>query len=118
MVAPQPPFRVHAVPDTAADHLFEVEGELDLSTADVLAETLEKTRGRVILDLARCPFIDSTGLALLLRVAHRLDQDSGLLAVVVSDPEIRRLFEITGLDMTIAVHTSRDEALESLSASE
>jgi anti-anti-sigma factor len=111
MAPPQPPFQVREIAATPAVQLFEVEGELDLSSADVLGDSLSSASGNVIVDLTGCPLIDSTGLALLLRAAQRLQRDSGALAVVVNDPEIRRLFEITGLDLTIAVHATRDKAL-------
>jgi anti-anti-sigma factor len=113
MAAAQPPFRVRETSKASAD-VLEVEGELGLSTADLLGEALSEASGSVIVDLTGCSLVDSTGLALLLRAAQRFEQGSDRLAVVVRDPEIRRLFEITGIDMTVAVHASRDEALANL----
>jgi anti-anti-sigma factor len=111
MTPVQPPFHVREVPAPSPFRLFEVEGELDLSTAEHLGEALQSARGTVIIDLSSCPFVDSTGLALLLRTAQRLEQDSGQLGLVATDPEIQRLLHITGLDLTIAVYGSRELAL-------
>jgi stage II sporulation protein AA (anti-sigma F factor antagonist) len=112
----QPPFAVREVAADSGVQIFEVEGELDLSTAETLGQALGGTRGKVVVDLTACPFIDSTGLALLLRTAQRLERDSGSLGLVSVDPEIRRLLHITGLDMTIAVHPTRDEAIAAVGA--
>ena len=118
MAPAQPPFRVQEVPAPSGVQLFEIVGELDLSTAELVGEALRTAHGTVIVDLTACPFIDSTGLALLLRTAQRLERDSGRLGLVAVDPEIQRLLHITGLDMTITVHATRDQAMADPAAGE
>jgi anti-sigma B factor antagonist len=100
--------------------MFAVEGELDAASADRLSEavfaTLDGEGAKVVLDLAECSFIDSTGLAVLLRIARRVQPRDGSpgLAVVEGQLQVRRIFEITKLDGRLAVFPTRAEAIASL----
>ncbi|HWO47921.1 MAG TPA: STAS domain-containing protein [Solirubrobacterales bacterium] len=99
-----------------------VRGELDLSTAPELEvpleETLESGEGSVLIDLSQCEFIDSTGIALIVRAWQRLDSgENGRALVICSHNEqVRRVLEITGLELSIPVHATRDEALAAITA--
>lgn len=101
---------------------ISVRGELDLSTAPdlegPLEEALESGEGSVLIDLAQCEFIDSTGIALIVRAWQRLDSGENGRALVIcsQNDQVRRVLEITGLELSIPVHTTRDEALAALSA--
>lgn len=101
---------------------ISVRGELDLSTAPELEgplqQALDNDEGSVLIDLAQCEFIDSTGIALIVRAWQRLDSgENGRSLVICSQNEqVRRVLEITGLELSIPVHTTRDEALAALSA--
>jgi len=101
---------------------ISVRGELDLSTApdlDVpLENALETGEGSVLIDLCQCEFIDSTGIALIVRAWQRLDGgDNGRSLVLCSqNDQVRRVLEITGLELSIPVHRTRDEALSALAA--
>lgn len=65
----------------------------------------------VVIDLSEVAFIDSTGLSILLDGLRRVNRGNGRLALVVANPTVLRLFEITRLDMTFAILPTRDEAL-------
>jgi anti-anti-sigma factor len=97
-----------------------VSGELDLSTAPELEgplnQALEADEGSVLIDLSRCEFIDSTGIALIVRAWQRLSRgDNGRALVICShNDQVRRVLEITGLELSIPVHMTRDEALAAI----
>jgi anti-sigma B factor antagonist len=101
---------------------ISVRGELDLSTAPQLEGPLEQAldggEGSLLMDLSGCEFIDSTGIALLVRAWQRLDSDGGGRALVIcsQNDQVRRVLEITGLELSIPVRTTRDEALAALTA--
>lgn len=98
-----------------------VQGELDLSTAPdlegPLEEVLSSGEGSLLIDLSRCEFIDSTGIALIVRAWQRLDSgENGRTLVICSqNDQVRRVLEITGLELSIPVHLTRDEAIAALS---
>lgn len=97
-----------------------MRGELDLSTAPNLEGPLEATldsdEGSVLIDLSQCEFIDSTGIALIVRAWQRLDSGANGRALVIcsQNEQVRRVLEITGLELSIPVHLTRDDALMAL----
>lgn len=99
---------------------ISVRGELDLSTAPELEGPLEEAlnsgEGSVLIDLSQCEFIDSTGIALIVRAWQRLDSGENGRALVIcsQNDQVRRVLEITGLELSIPVHMTRDEALASI----
>lgn len=99
---------------------ISVRGELDLSTAPELEgpldQALESGEGSLLIDLSGCEFIDSTGIALIVRAWQRLNGDGNdhILAICSQNDQVRRVLEITGLELSIPVHTTRDEALSAI----
>ena len=81
--------------------VISVTGELDLTTAPVLEEALVRpsydSAGAVIVDLSGCGFIDLSGLRVLLAARERLERASRPLALVVANPSLLRIFELTGV---------------------
>jgi anti-anti-sigma factor len=101
---------------------ISVRGELDLSTAPTLEGPLEQAiesgEGSVLIDLSQCEFIDSTGIALIVRAWQRLDNDGNGRGLVIcsQNDQVRRVLEITGLELSIPVHTTKDEALAAIAS--
>jgi anti-anti-sigma factor len=114
------PFEVSVSDLDGGIQTIAVRGELDLSTASDLERplegVLESGEGPVLVDLSECEFIDSTGIALIVRAMQRLQDDGARRTLVVCsyNDQVRRVLEITGLDVSIPVHRTRDEALASI----
>jgi anti-anti-sigma factor len=90
-----------------------VEDELVLSTVPQLEPTLVgaiDSGAAVVLDLSNCEFVDSSGLAMLVKARKRL-QPSQRLSLVVPHRIVRRVFEATRLDHVFEIHPTRAEAL-------
>jgi anti-sigma B factor antagonist len=94
--------------------VLSIEGELDLATAPAFEAELLAAVGqggpRVIVDLTKCEFLDSTTLTALIRANKQLD-GSGPLALVVPHSHTLRVFEITHLEQTFTIHPSREAAI-------
>jgi anti-sigma B factor antagonist len=90
-------------------------GEIDLYTCPELKTELlrviEDGATLVVIDFAGTTFIDSTGLGVLIRGVERLRMNEGSLAVVSLDPNLTKIFEVTGLDRVFSIYDSREEAL-------
>jgi anti-sigma B factor antagonist len=101
-------------------HVIEVEGQIDLYAApefkERTARVIEGGAKCVIIDLSRVTFMDSTGLGVLVGALKRIRAARADLLLVVTDYDIERLFELTGLDGTFRIYRSRDDALEQLAA--
>lgn len=93
-----------------------VSGEVDVATAPDLREHLasiaESGDGRpVVVDLSGVTFIDSTGLGVLISTRKRCEDDARPLAIVIVEPRILKVFEITGLTELFAIYASLDAAM-------
>ena len=116
------PFEVKVGELVEGVRTIAVQGELDLSTAPdlegPLEEALESGEGSVLIDLSQCEFIDSTGIALIVRAWQRLDSGGNGRGLVICshNEQVRRVLEITGLELSIPVHSTRDEALAAIAS--
>ena len=94
-----------------------LRGELDLRGVGELETVLAVAgeSGRVCLDLSELKFIDSTGLATVIRAHQALEGAGGRLAVVCrGEGAVRRAFETTGLMTLLTVRNDRGGALQEL----
>jgi anti-anti-sigma factor len=92
-----------------------VAGELDLAVADRLVDVIDRAAaGDTLVSLAACEFIDSSGLAVILR-AHQLGRGAGRRVVIHSpSAPVLRVLEVTGLTGNEFVFGDRAEALAAL----
>jgi anti-anti-sigma factor len=78
-----------------------LRGELDMASAPDLDLALRRlwseATDALTLDLSELTFMDSTGLRTLLRVGELARQHACELLVIPGPPQIRRLFEVTGM---------------------
>jgi anti-sigma B factor antagonist len=98
-----------------------VSGDLDLSTASVLCARVEETfrqpAPRVLLDLSRLSFCDSTGLRALLGVVQEARVHGVALRIVVpASSAPTRAFELAGALEFLPWVERRDAGLNALSA--
>lgn len=117
------PFEATAAQLEDGIRVIAVRGELDLSTAPDLEGPLDDaiSSGNVsmLVDLSECEFIDSTGIALIVRAWQQLDRDAegageGRVVICSYNDQVRRVLDITGLQRSISIHGNRDEALAAL----
>ncbi len=96
---PPGPLAISCVVDNGTVSIA-LEGELDLANAPQLEERLADVEGReptrVVVDLGRLAFIDSTGLRVLLQAHARARQSGRELTLRPGDATVQRVFEITG----------------------
>jgi stage II sporulation protein AA (anti-sigma F factor antagonist) len=95
-----------------------IGGELDTDTATLLHHQLaaQVTQGRtnLVLDLAEVPFMDSSGLNIVLRAMNETRQLEGRLLLAAPTSAVRRLLDLTGISLTRKPFDTVEEALASL----
>ena len=95
----------------------QIEGELDLAVAgkldEVLVEAAEQCE-QVLVGLERCAFIDSSGIAVILRAHSRMQEDGHRLVVYAPTDQVLRVLSMTGLTSNGLVFNSAEEALAAL----
>jgi anti-sigma B factor antagonist len=90
--------------------MVSVIGELDRATVPAFDRTLlavtEAGTGEVIVDLTGCSFLDSRGLRALVAARERLERSDRSLALVLSNPIVMRVFQLTGFDEWFQIRPS------------
>lgn len=97
----------------------QVEGELDLAVAGQLDEVLGKAAEQceqVLVGLERCEFIDSSGIAVILRAQSRMEEEGNRLVLYGPTAQVLRVLSMTGLTANGLVFASAEEALAALGA--
>ena len=101
-------------------YVISLAGEVDLYTApefkQQLLDAISQGARHVVVDFTDTTFIDSTTLGVLVGGVKRLRPTGGSLTLVCTDPNICKIFEITGLDRVFSIHDSRDGALSALAS--
>jgi len=95
--------------------LLEVSGELDLNSVPILGEALaaaaDRSTPHVCLDLSGLQFIDSSGLAAVIRAHVSMAEAGGALTIVAPAGIVRRTLQVSGLLGMLSVSEDRDAAL-------
>ncbi|MER6983247.1 STAS domain-containing protein [Streptomyces carpinensis] len=95
--------------------LLKVEGYLDVDTATELqahlANQLHHGRRHFLLDLTGVPFMDSSGMNIILRVYQEVRDRPGSVHIIAPAPAVRRILDLTGVSITVPVSETVDEAL-------
>jgi len=90
--------------------VVSVIGELDLATTPTLEDTLltlpDNGAEAVIVDLLRCGFIALGGLRVLVAARERLERSNRPLVLVVDNPSMLRVFQITRIDALFEIYPS------------
>jgi anti-sigma B factor antagonist len=114
------PFEVESEELEDGIRTFTVRGELDMNTVAELQQKLDaalsESNASIVLDLCECEFIDSTGIALIVRAWQRLEgsEGQGRLVLCSHNHQVRRLLKITGVESSISMHEQRSAALAEL----
>jgi anti-anti-sigma factor len=98
--------------------IITVRGEMDLHTCPQLARAAAVTPlgGKPLyLDVSGVPFMDSSGLNLLVSLRRRLDAEGSRLAITGLQPQPTRLLQITGASDLFAAEAA-DGAADALTA--
>lgn len=96
--------------------LLKVQGYLDIDTATEfqhhLANQLHHGRRHFLLDLSEVPFMDSSGMNIILRVYQEARELPGSVHIISPTSAVRRIVDLTGVSITVPVSESVEEALE------
>jgi anti-anti-sigma factor len=110
--------RVERHPADSTINVVKVDGEIDLALRQPLAEALERAGAEngagVLVDMSRCLFVDSTGIALLINSLRRLIRTRGALAILCPNPTPRRVFDLTKTADTLSVVDTDSEAVAAI----
>lgn len=97
-------------------HVVEVQGEIDVYTSprvkEVINDLIEKGHYNLIVNLEGVRYIDSTGLGVLIGALKKVKEHEGTICLICTNPQIKKIFNITGLVKIFSICKNEDEALK------
>ncbi|HEY5506041.1 MAG TPA: STAS domain-containing protein, partial [Coriobacteriia bacterium] len=101
--------------------VLSIEGEFDGLAVPRVREALSAALGngadRVLLDLSRVDFLDSSALGFIVWADSRIGPIGGRLALAGANPDVARILELSGLiglAPTVVLSPSIEDALDSV----
>lgn len=105
---------VRAVETVDGSVVVRLGGELDLYNAEevraALAQAIEGSPRRVVVDMAEVEFVDSTALGVLIEARTRMTNRRAFL-LAAPGLEVRRALEVSGLDRHFSIHPTVADAI-------
>src|ERR1700730_18692508 len=103
------------MPNKDRSDVLPLDGEIDLHVSPNVAESLHaiirKKPRRLVVDLARVSYIDSSGLAVLIEGMQNVEAYGGKFALAGLHAKVRPIFEIASLDQVFRIFPTADAAL-------
>lgn len=75
-----------------------------------------RSSNRVALDFSEVSYVSSAGLRVVLLAARYVQQSEGAFALCSLNPEVQKIFEMSGLTRILQIFRSPEEAAEKLNA--
>ena len=98
-----------------APNVLPLEGEIDLHVSRRVAASLkaiiEQKPERLVVDLSRVSYIDSSGLAVLIEGMQNVEDYGGRFVLAGLQESVRPIFEIARLDQVFIIFPHVDAAL-------
>jgi anti-sigma B factor antagonist len=95
--------------------VIDVQGEIDMYTAprlrELLIDLVSKGSYRLVVNLDKVGFLDSTGLGVLVGGLKRVRAHDGSLDLVCTQQRILKILTITGLTEVFGIHQTVDQAI-------
>ena len=94
---------IDQVQEPSGAWLVKLSGEVDISNSEALRVSVEQTLAakpkKVVFDLSRLSFMDSSGLAVLILAANIVEE----IEILDPSPVIRRVIQETGLSEILPI---------------
>lgn len=98
--------------------ILEVSGEIDFHSSRELREKCQEILNqkceKLLVNMKKVEYIDSSGLATFVEVLQRMKRAGGKLVLMGLAPAVRGVFEIAKLDSIFSLTDSEDKALAAL----
>lgn len=94
--------------------VVEADGEIDIAFAPLVRAAVDGLLAdghrHFVLDLCGAPFLDSTGLGMIVAVTKHIQGRHGSLRIACADPGLLRVFSLGGLRPVYSFHDSVEQA--------
>ncbi|HEB12389.1 MAG TPA: anti-sigma factor antagonist [Actinobacteria bacterium] len=98
--------------------VLKLDGEVDVYTAPKLKSRLvdlvDQGKFKIVVDLEKVDFMDSSGLGVLVGGLKRVRSHEGAIALICTQENILKIFRITGLVKVFPIFDDQDQAIQSV----
>ena len=99
-------------------YVVDLNGEIDVYTSpkvkDAIGDLIDKGHYNLVINLENVRYIDSTGLGVLIGGLKRVREHGGTVNLVCTNPQIKKIFDITGLVKIFGIYEDEDAAMKAL----
>src|SRR5581483_7821475 len=99
-------------------YVVDLSGEIDVYTSpkvkDAIGELIDRGVYHLVINLEKVRYIDSTGLGVLIGGLKRVREHGGSVNLVCTNPQIKKIFDITGLVKIFGIFENEDSAMKAL----
>jgi len=99
-------------------YVVELAGEIDVYTSpkvkDAITELIDQGHYNLVINLEKVRYIDSTGLGVLIGGLKRVREHGGSVSLVCTNPQIKKIFDITGLVKIFGIFDTEPNAMKAL----
>jgi len=92
-----------------------IDGEIDINSSPDIKKAFDKFTSKktpkIIINLAKVAYVDSSGLATLVEILKNMRSYGGKMRLVSMSSKINSLFEITKLNKLFEIIESEEEAI-------
>ena len=96
---------------------INIEGEIDVYTSpkvkEALNDLIQKENYNIVVNLEEVTYIDSTGLGVLIGGLKKVKENNGYIKLICTNPQIKKIFDITGLVKIFGIYDNENDALKS-----
>ena len=93
-------------------------GDLDHLISAVFAnevkDLISEQNAMLIIDLCQTAYIDSSGVASLIGILHKIRRYDGKMALLTDQDQHWSIFEIAGLEEILPIHKTKEDAFRSV----
>jgi anti-sigma B factor antagonist len=98
--------------------VVDLTGEIDVYTSpkvkDAISALIDGAHYNLVINLENVRYIDSTGLGVLIGGLKRVREHGGSVNLVCTNPQIKKIFDITGLVKIFGIFDDEPGAMKAL----
>ena len=106
---------VAKMPESKMQNVFSPEGAIDLHVSPELRaslrEIIDEKPKRLVVDLSRVPYVDSSGIAVLIGAMQSLEHEGGVFLLAGAQETVMTILESARLDKYFRMYPDVKSAL-------
>lgn len=99
--------------------VIDLNGEVDAYTSarfrEVMLDLIDDGGANMVISMERVEYIDSSGLGALVGGLKRASENNGKIVIVCTSPQVRKVFQITGLEKVFPIYELECDAVSAMS---